>query len=499
MDHKSVLDSWCKVGKWLSIEGGIAPVCRSSIIPYFILQAQPSHARISSGYDLAFPQPVFADLLRTILRDTWDYSSVMGIPLLGIFAVLRLCVLLVNGITPDPPQGHWVDTWASMPQLAETENLPPGPFTQPTVVFNDATIRQTLHLSTGAKQIRIRFSNAFGTTDLPVTAAAVALSADNKPGSSAIISWSVQNITFSGNSSIIIPNGSLAVSDPIALEVKPQTMITVDLYLANGQQSNDITSHPGSRTTSWFSPGNHIGVQDLAGGSTLNADHWYFVSAVEAWSPPETRSLVVAGDSITDGHGSTTNGNDRWPDQLLARTQANASTSNIAVVNQAAGGNRILADEAGPNAIGRIDRDVLSHPGVGYVVIYEGVNDIGTGVPNAADRLIQAYQQIITRVHTSGLPIFGATITPFFGNGYFTTENEAVRTRVNEWIRSSGKFDAVIDFDAATRDPSNGQRLNPAFDVGDGLHLNPGGYKAMAEAFDLSLFEKFASGVSGFQ
>ncbi|KAK7041419.1 hypothetical protein VNI00_009285 [Paramarasmius palmivorus] len=366
-------------------------------------------------------------------------------------------------------------------------------------VFNDATIRQTLHLSTGAKQIRLRFSNAFGTTDLPITAASIALPVNNQAGSSAIVAGSAQNVTFSGNSTIIIPNGSLAVSDPIAMEVEPQSMIAVDLYLANGQQSNDITSHPGSRTTSWFSPGNRVGVQDVNGGGSASAEHWYFVSAVEAWSPSENRALVVVGDSITDGRGSTTNGNDRWPDQLLVRTQADSATSHISIVNQAAGGNRILADGLGPNAIGRIDRDVLSQSGVGYVMIYEGVNDIGTSILNVADRLIQAYQQIITRVHAVGLPIFGATITPFFGNSYFTTQNEAIRTRVNDWIRNSGKFDAVIDFDAATRDSTNPQRLNPAFDSGDGLHLNPAGYKAMAEAFDLSLFEKFASGVSTFE
>jgi lysophospholipase L1-like esterase len=193
----------------------------------------------------------------------------------------------------------------------------------------------------------------------------------------------------------------------------------------------------------------------------------------------------------------------RWPDQLLALTQANNATANIAIVNQAAGGNRILLDGLGPNAVGRIERDVLSHPSVGFVMIFEGVNDIGTSTAENAsivgDQLIQAYKQIVTRVHTNGLPIFAATITPFFGNVYFTPEHEAQRLRINDFIRNSGLFDAVIDFDEAIRDPTDPQRINPPFDVGDGLHMNPTGYKALADAFDLSMFEKFASGVSSFQ
>ncbi|KAI0798183.1 SGNH hydrolase [Abortiporus biennis] len=421
-----------------------------------------------------------------------------------VFFTILLLFTVVNALSPNPRNGHWVDTWTSMPQLTESTNLPPVPFTQPTVVFQNATIRQTLHLSTGANQIRLRISNAFGTTDLPITAATIALPLNGTAGASAIIPSTLQTITFSGNSSIDIPNGALVVSDPIAMQVKPQSMITVTLYLAQGQVSNDITSHPGSRTTSWFSAGNHLSAADVSTISgTMSAEHWFFLSAVEAWSPPSTRSFVVVGDSITDGRGSTTNENDRWPDQLLTRMQANPRTSDIAVVNQAAGGNRILLDGLGPNALGRIERDVLSQSGVAYVMIFEGVNDIGTSTASnvsiVGDQVIQAYKQIITRVHTMGLPMFAATITPFFGNAYFTDPNEATRQRINNWIRSSGFFDAVVDFDAAIRDPTNPQRINPTFDSGDGLHPNPAGYKTMANVFDLALFEKFSSGVSSFQ
>lgn len=422
-----------------------------------------------------------------------------------------LAVLLGLGaakIRPNPGLGHWVDTWVSMPQLTETSNLPPAPFTQASSVFQNSTIRQTLHMSIGAKQIRIRLSNAFGTTDLPITAATVALTYNNTAGSPAIIPNTLQKLTFSGNSSIIVPNGSLAVSDALNFEIKPQQMITVSLYLANGQTTNSITSHPGSRTTSWFSFGNYVGAANMTDSSTQNAAHWYLLSAVEAWSPLTTSAFAIVGDSITDGRGSTTDANNRWPDLVLAKMQKSVLTKNIAVLNQAAGGNRILADGLGPNAIGRIDRDVLAQSGVKYAMIFEGVNDIGTADTSVAsqqvvgDRLIQAFEQIASRVHTFGIPIFAATITPFSGNStiqpYSDPQREATRSRVNTWIRTSGVFDAVVDFDKILRDPHNPTQLNPAYNSGDYLHPNGAGYQAVADAFPLSLFTQFALGVNGF-
>ncbi|KIO27998.1 hypothetical protein M407DRAFT_14808 [Tulasnella calospora MUT 4182] len=395
-----------------------------------------------------------------------------------------------------------------MPQLTETSNLPPSPFTQTASVFKNSTIRQTIHTSIGAQQIRIRLSNAFGTTDLPITAATVALTYNNTAGSPAIIPQTLQKLTFSGDSSIIVPNGALAVSDPINFVIKPQQMITISLYLADGQTTNSITSHPGSRTTSYFSFGNYVNAANMTDPSTLNAAHWYLLSAVEAWSPLTSRALAIVGDSITDGRGSTTNKNNRWPDLVLAKMQKSVLTSNIAVLNQAAGGNRILADGLGPNAIGRIDRDVLAQSGVKYAMIFEGVNDIGTADTTAAaqqvvgDRVIQAFKQIAARVHALGIPIFAATITPFSGNStiqpYSNPQREVTRSRVNNWIRTSGVFDAVVDFDKILRDPSNPTQLNPAYDSGDFLHPNPAGYQAIADAFPLSLFTQFALGVSGF-
>jgi lysophospholipase L1-like esterase len=205
----------------------------------------------------------------------------------------------------------------------------------------------------------------------------------------------------------------------------------------------------------------------------------------------------MVGDSLTDGRGSTTNGNDRWPDQLLDRLQAQHSTSDIAILNQAAGGNRVLNDGLGPNVLARLDRDVLAQSGVEWALVFEGVNDIGTAAATedaqkkVGDDLIAAYDQIIVRAHAQGIKVFGATITPFGGNtGYDDPAGlrEATRQTVNQWIRTSRQFDAVIDFDRVSRDPAAPRQLLPAFDTGDHLHLNPTGYKALADAVPARLF-----------
>lgn len=317
-----------------------------------------------------------------------------------------------------------------------------------------------------------------------------------------------------------MPNGALVVSDPIRLPVRAQTSLTVTVYLASGQAGHAITGHPGSRTTSWLAPGNLVSAADLnttaTAGSVQPIDRWFLLSAVQAWLPRDHVALAIIGDSITDGRGSTTNGNDRWPDQLLARLQEAGARKpwpghrhprqnlrKIAVINQAAGGNRVLADGLGPNALGRIERDVLARSGMRYALVLEGVNDLGTAADDektqaeVGDRLLQAYSQMVTRLHGEGIAAIGATITPMSGPGqeYGSPAREAQRQRVNEWIRRSGRFDAVVDFDAAVRDPRNVTQLRPEYDSGDYLHLNPAGFKAMAEAVDLTLFERFAGGV----
>ncbi|AEO70323.1 uncharacterized protein THITE_73074 [Thermothielavioides terrestris NRRL 8126] len=426
------------------------------------------------------------------------------------FGLRRLLGLVLSAtcVTIATCHDHWVDIWACMPQQVEPYNLPNPPYNGTDGVFQNTTIRQTVYITQDASTIRLQFSNALGASDLPITAATVALPVNDAAGASAIRTETLQHLTFSGSPSFQVPNGALVVSDPIHFPVKAQSVLTITVYLAAGQSGFGITGHPGSRTTSWLSQGNLVAAADLnstaVGTNVQSIDKWFLISAVQAWLPAEYVSLAVVGDSITDGRGSTTNHNDRWPDQLLARLRSNPLLRGISVANMAAGGNRVLADGLGPNALGRVERDVLAHPGARYALVYEGVNDIGTAASERAaqaavgDRLIAAYEQIVARLHAAGLAAFGATITPMSGPGqvYGTPEREAERQRVNKWIRTSGRFDAVVDFDAVVRDPKNDTMLRAEYNSGDWLHLNPAGYKAMAEAVDLRLFLWFAGGSS---
>lgn len=424
-----------------------------------------------------------------------------------------------GSLQPNPPNGHWADTWTTMPQLTEFSNLPPPPFNQTNLVFSNSTIRQTFHVTTPASQVRIRLSNAFGLTDLPITSMTIALptapSGQNLTGSSYINTATLQHITFSGNRSITVSPGALAVSDPIPFPIKPNQVLSTSIYLATGQATQYITSHPGSRTSSYITFGDCTTSPNITSPSTQEVFHWYFISALEAWQPPIYRTLSLIGDSITDGRGSDNNGNNRWSDLLFNRLQRekNPFLRTIAISNQAAGGNRVLQDGLGPSAWSRIERDVLSHSGVKYALVFEGVNDIGTAEATVSnqtitgDRLILAYQQIITEIHAKGIPVFGATITPFGCMNttlqpYSDPEREMTRLRVNEWIRGSvgkrGGFDALVDFDQVVRDPSNHTMLVLKYSSGDCLHPNPDGYQAMADAFPVEVFERFERGVSTF-
>jgi lysophospholipase L1-like esterase len=393
--------------------------------------------------------------------------------------------------------GAWMHSWTAMPQLTEPGNLPPAPFTQADRVLVDSTVRQTLHTSLGGGLIRVRFSNAFGGSALPITAATVALPLDGKAGVSAIRPGTTRPLTFHGRPSVTVPVGAQIVSDPLPFAVAPQSNLTVTTYLATGQLTTNITSHPGSRTTSYLVAGNQVASDDLVGATPV--DHWYFISGLETWQPQRAAGVVMLGDSLTDGRGSTTNQNNRWPDQLLQRLQADRRTANVSVLNQAAGGNRVLNDGLGPNALARLDRDVLATSGVAWLIVFEGVNDIGTAEASDAAQtavtadLIAAYDQIITRAHAQGIRVHGGTITPFGGNtGYDDPAGlrERSRQQVNTWIRTSHRFDALIDFDRAARDPQQPRQILPAYDVGDHLHFNPDGYHALADAVPSALFRQ---------
>ncbi|KAH7881668.1 SGNH hydrolase-type esterase domain-containing protein [Lentinula edodes] len=418
-------------------------------------------------------------------------------------------LLLLNAFVAFSAQGRWINSWTSMPQLTESTNLPNPPFNGSAAVFVNSTLRQTLHMSVGGTQIRVRFSNVFGVNNLDITAATIALPLDGAPGASAIDTKTLKSLTFSGNTSFSIPNGALVVSDPVDFPIQSLSTLAVTIYLQDGQNGFSVTSHPGSRTTTWMSFGNLVTASNITSVSATSVEHWYFISAVEVWSnSPSSSAFAIIGDSITDGRGSDDNKNNRWPDLVLARMQQNEGTSGISVSNQAAGGNRVLADGLGPNALGRIDRDVLAQSGVKYAMIFEGVNDIGVADPSEesqtliGDLLISAYKQIVTRIHTFGIPVFAATITPFGSppnttiQPYSNPVREATRQRVNAYIRTPGSFDHFIDFDKVVADPNNPSQLNPAFNSGDFLHPNVSGYEAMANSFPLDIFEEFADGVS---
>ena len=377
----------------------------------------------------------------------------------------------------------WVTTWTAAPQLVEEANLPPAPG------FGDATLRQKLRVSIGGQKVRLRFSNAFGQTALTLVSVHIARSA----GGSAIQTATNRAITFRGAASVVIPAGALIVSDGLDFDLPPLSDVAVTIRLRGAPAA--LTGHPGSRTTSYLQSGDVTTAPALP--DAVPVVHWYFLTAIEVLASANTAAVGILGDSISDGRGSTTDGNDRWPDIFARRLQAASPNAPIAVLNLALGGNRLLRDGVGPNALARFDRDVLSQPGLRWLIVLEGINDIGNAaharakgewVPTADD-VIHAYEQIIERAHAHDILVYGATLMPFEGfEPYDTPEAEKERQRVNAWIRASGRFDGVIDFDAITRDPDRPARLSPKVDVGDHLHLSPAGYRIMADAVDLALF-----------
>jgi lysophospholipase L1-like esterase len=371
-------------------------------------------------------------------------------------------------------EGHWVTTWGCGPQLTEPGNLPPAPLA-------NATLRQFVHTTIGGKQLRVRFSNAYGTSPVTINSAHVALSAGSL-GTGIINPATDKALTFRGAPAAIIPPGEVVLSDPFAFDLPALTNLAVSIYFGN-ISSTTINGHPGSRTTSFIVASNVVSAASLTGAATTA--HWYIITGVEVLADRSSLALVTLGDSITDGRGSTTDGNDRWPDSLAKRLSTNAPTAGVSVVNMGIGGNGIFGG-LGPSAISRFDRDVLNQSGVRRVIIFEGVNDIGGGTTETT--ITNALAQFVDKAHARNLLAYGATITPFGGSSYYTTAHEAARQAVNHWIRTSGKYDAVIDFDAVVRNPTTLTNLVSTYDSGDGLHLNPTGYKAMADAIDLNLF-----------
>ena len=430
-------------------------------------------------------------------RSKSTVGRLLAVPAAAVLAV-ALAPAAPAGAAAAVPGPGWVGTWGTAPTGAA---LPPLPVT----VLDDQTLRQIVHTSVAGRSVRVRLSNEFGAQPLLVGEAHVA----RRAAGTEIASGSDRRLSFGGRSSVTIPPGAPALSDPVGLTVPALSDLAVSIYLP--QRTPATTLHTSAFQQNYVAAGNVTGATSLTNTSVTTS--WFFLTGVSVAASARGASIVALGDSITDGFNTTLDANHRWPDFLARRLQARPELRQVGVLNKGVGGNRLLHDGRGlpgpfegfgpilgPSALARFDRDVLAQPGVRYVVVLLGINDIGLpgvfGPPEeevtVAD-MIAGYRQLIARAHDSGLSAYGATVTPFEGTvfpGYYTAAREAKRLAVNRWIQTSGEWDAVIDFDRAVRDPGHPLRLLPRYDSGDHLHPNDAGMRAMADAIPLSLFRQ---------
>jgi lysophospholipase L1-like esterase len=379
------------------------------------------------------------------------------------------------------PSVRWVGTWAASPMGGHVNFGQPSPA--------NSTYRNVIHISAGGDSLRVELTNEFGSRPLTIGAAHLALSV----GLGAIKPGTDHVLTFNGQPSVIIPAGAPVFSDPVAMPVAPLSNLAVSVYLAD-QTIDDTTCHQDARTTTLITEGDNTAVETLTDARSITS--WCFVEGIDVSAhAKDAAAIVTLGDSITDGARSTMDTNRRWPDVLARRLQADPKTAHLSVLNEGISGNRLVHDVAGPNALARFDRDVLERDGVKYLIILEGINDIGRtamprdpGDPITTQDAIRALGQLVARAHSHGIQVFGATLTPYVGAGYASPAGEQMREAVNEWIRTSGVFDGVIDFDQATRDPANPTVFAADVDSGDHLHPGDAGYEKMGSSIDLSIF-----------
>ncbi|MEU6549058.1 SGNH/GDSL hydrolase family protein [Streptomyces sp. NPDC046915] len=396
----------------------------------------------------------------------------------SLLAALVAALILVfqpfpASATPsDHPHGApWTGTWEAA--ASGTVAQLPG-----------QSVRNVIHTSVPGRAARIRLSNRLGTAPLELGSVTVAVQESGAPKSPNAVPGSVRTVTFHGSATTRVPAGRDAVSDPVPLRVPPDANLLVSLYTP--ADSGPATYHRSALQTSFIAPdGDHTADQDGAPYTTTTGS-WYYLTGVDVLGAPAAGSVVALGDSITDGSGSTSSANHRWPDRLAARLRTLPPRERLGVLNAGIAGNRVLLDGTGPSALTRLDADVLSRAGVRALVVMEGINDI-KGSPNQTDPAAfeAAYREIVARAHARGIRVVGGTITPYGGNGGWTAPREAVRQSVNDLIRYGGVFDAVVDFDAVVRDPAAPDRILPDYDSGDHLHFNDTGLRAMADAVDL--------------
>ncbi len=404
--------------------------------------------------------------------------------------IILLIALALPSLSRAAANQHWVVSWGASPSpqtnatQMRTDNL----------TYENKTIREIVHSSIGSDTVRVRLSNAYGKESVQIGAAHIALSAKD----TSLIAGTDQVLTFGGRPTVTIPPDGIVASDPVTLDVPASSDVAVSLYLPKATVGAGI--HYASQQNTYIGAGDLTASATMPGAAKLES--WVFLSNLDVVTPDQASTLVAFGDSITDGAQSTTDANHRWPNFLADRLRADQGRASVGVLDAGIGGNRVLHDAVnirfGVNALARFDRDVLAQPAVKYLIVLEGINDLGhpgSSAPESetvsADELIAGLKQLADRAHENGIRVFGGTLTPFAGTtykGYFTAEREYKRQAVNQWIRTGGAFDGVIDFDKAARDPHHPERLLPAYDSGDHLHPNDDGYRAMAESIDLSLF-----------
>jgi len=415
-------------------------------------------------------------------------------PVLSFLGAICLigCACAASAATPAWPQ-QWIATWAASPQAYR-----PGP-EGPMPHVAGRTVRERMRVTIGGDELRVRLSNEFGTTPLVIGGASIGIPA----GPASVTAGSLKTLTFSGQKSIVVPPGAPVLSDPVEMSVPPGSDVSISIYLPQTEDM-PLTLHTlGLRTAVISPPGNFTARLRVPEASRTTAS--VFVTALMVPRERGQFAIVALGDSITDGNASTVNALRNWPDDFARRLAAAGLGQKIAIVDEGISGNQLRHDFAGVSAQARFDRDVLATPGVRYVIVLEGINDLGfpgvnmmghmlapwSSMPTAND-IIAAYRQLIARAHAHGLEIFGATLTPFKGTfvPYYTDSKEKVREAINRWIRTSGAFDGVIDFDAALRDPEHPHRYLPRYSSPDHLHPSDAGYKAMADAVNLALFRR---------